>query len=130
MAKTRVFPNAIPLPPELIKALAAEYRCSAQTPCAVYYEAGADFAVAVGQPSCIDQNGGAVLASCSSVTTPLYRRGNQWLRQYELPDSAVKANPQAVPQVRQGWKDGAVEVRPVTRRQVFIGGEPIGDAFN
>jgi hypothetical protein len=130
LAKTRVLPRAISLPPELAKALEAENRCSANTPCAVYYEAGADIAVAVGQPSCIDQNGGAVLASCSSVTTPLYRRGNQWLRKYELPDGATKPNPQAVPHVREGWEKGTVEIGPVTRRQVFIGGEPVGDPFD
>ena len=37
-----------------------------------------------------------------------------------------------VREIRDGVRAGtfsAVEVRPVTRRQVFIGGRPVGDAF-
>jgi hypothetical protein len=29
----------------------------------------------------------------------------------------------------QAYRDGKIEVRPVQRRQVFVGGVPVGDAF-
>ena len=128
VAQARVLPKPVALPPELTKALETEPRCTGASPCTIYYEAGADIAVVVIQPACVDPNVGAV-TRCSTETTPLYRRGNQWLRRYELPDGAAEPNRQAASQVRQGWAKGAVEVRPVTRRQVFIGGEPVGQAF-
>jgi hypothetical protein len=27
------------------------------------------------------------------------------------------------------WAAGTVEVRPVSRRQLFVGGQPVGDVF-
>jgi uncharacterized protein DUF4153 len=130
LAKARVLPKPVALPPELSRVIQADYRCSAETSCVVYYEAGADFAVVVGQPSCINQPAGAAITPCSVVATPFYRRDNRWLQAYELPDSGAKVDPQAASQVQQGWKEGTIEVRPVARRQVFVGGRPVGQAFD
>jgi hypothetical protein len=35
----------------------------------------------------------------------------------------------AVAAIKVGLRSDAIQVRPVTRRQVFVGGHPVGDTF-
>jgi hypothetical protein len=62
---------------------------------------------------------------CYVVTTALYREGDAWL---ETPDRA-KASAASIGPDDKAWERGDIEIRGVARRQVFIGGKPVGDAF-
>ncbi|MFN4096099.1 MAG: DUF4153 domain-containing protein [Sphingomonas sp.] len=57
----------------------------------------------------------------------LFLQGTDWkditIGSDEVADKAVQ------PRVAAGLEAGAIEVRPVQRRQVFVGGVPVGDPF-
>ncbi|MEN3749432.1 DUF4153 domain-containing protein [Sphingomonas sp. HF-S3] len=49
---------------------------------------------------------------------------------WQAPESRLARPPAARSAARDtGYRDGKIEVRPVQRRQVFVGGVPVGDAF-
>ena len=144
VSRLRVLPRVTPLPKELMAELEQEGVCSGGQSCTLYYEQGADYAVFVSQPSCIDvqpttarPKDGTIQMTvqvvppgtrpCEAFTKPLYRVGDRWLDKYQV--TATK-DVDAMPRVQQGWRQGTMEVRSVTQRQVFIGGAPVGDPFD
>mgnify|MGYP003579880125 CR=1 FL=1 len=55
------------------------------------------------------------------------REGNKWTSADKLPKPAQE--PAARARSASGITAGAIEIRKVERRQVFVGGEPVGDPF-
>ena len=130
MAKARVLPHAIPLPTELATAIGSDFACSDTQSCTILYEQGADVAIMVAQPSCVMNASGTTAQTCSTRVRPFYRKGNQWHGVQGYFDSGASVEGPAAGHIQEGWKEGRIEVRPVTRRQVFVGGEPVGQAFD
>jgi len=131
-ANLRVLPKAVPLPPALAVVVEENGHCSGKRPCTIYYEEGSDRAVLITQPTCAGE-GVATSSSgtreCSSVGIPLFGKGEHWFGGSEL--LVGKALDQAtLARIQEGWRSGKVEVRAVQRRQVFIGGEPVGQTFD
>lgn len=65
------------------------------------------------------------LPTCLSGGVEIWRLENgEWSEGRTGSNQAVKD-----PAAAAGFREGKVEVRPVTRRQVFVGGVPVGEAF-
>ena len=104
--------------------------------CAIVYEANANRAVLIiSQCLSVTDRAAAngVTTSCGRPSTRAYYLvGNQWAMNA---GEAVPPLPEAEAQARDAaiaaaLRQGQVEVRDVQRRQVFIGGHPVGDAFD
>lgn len=133
-ARLRVLPTAVPVPIKLRRELNSWETCGDSTkPCTLLYSQGAVEATVLGQ-SCAASIGRAVppnqptylqlISDCP--VTHFYRRGGNWVadeRNGQEPGAARRAA------VKAGLDSGDVEVRIVPRRQVFIGGVPVGEPF-
>ena len=115
----RVLPRPAEVPAELRVALAQSPACQFG-PCTLVWEAGAPEAVAVGFP-CERCDAGVVRLSRDPA--------GGWRVDADMGPripSGTSRDPEA--QQRQ-VASGAVEVRPVERRQVFVDGQPVGPVF-
>jgi hypothetical protein len=124
-ANIRVLPKPVALPPALIERLSSYNHCRSQGPCFVFYEAGADSAVAISSPVCPDLREGGIaedLCETQVSTLRLTRRG--W-----GPGDPARASDEVSRAQLEALRRNQVEIRQVTRRQVFIGGHPAGEAF-
>jgi hypothetical protein len=142
LAGARILPRKTTLPPALRDQLAARYLCAKDANCGIYYEEGADWAVVLNAPSCsiaapqgASSNGPAVVfegprpndaPACRAAMQILYRDGDVWNNR---PPSGAPVTKEVKQQVDQAWAKGEAEIRPVTRRQVYVGGQPVGDVF-
>ena len=110
------------LPPELIDAMTRFSQCGAKGNtqiCIVRYEAGSDRAVLVHfVKDC---------PNCAPNVTPLLRLpGGSWGQvNAEVADTPAEANNRR----KTAASRGDIEIRTVERKQVFLGGEPVGQAF-
>lgn len=115
----RVVPRPAPVPEPLRTAIAQSGVCSFG-PCTLVWEQGAREGVAVGFPC----------ETCAAQADRLALQANgSW--QGQRTDSS-RTEPPAAPDPKaqqRGVEGGQVEVRTVPRRQLFIGGEPVGPAF-
>lgn len=126
----RVVPNPIALPDRLIWTLKNNYRCAAGAGagCIVYYTPRAEKALLV-QEGCDNAEppvGKSIGGDGCSVTVMRLIDG-EWKVQIapKRPDlTDVERR-----QLADGLRRGAFELRSVERRQLFIGGVPVGDAF-
>lgn len=141
LAQLRVVPRPVPLPTALKDRLSRIYFCSNGEPCTLYYERDANWAVAISQPPCIVRHSpergknrqievrwvepGTNKGPCDVDMTVLYRVGDAWR---DMPDR-VRPSADSTGPDDQAWQNGEIEIREVSRRQVFVGGEPVGDAF-
>jgi hypothetical protein len=117
----RVLPGPVALPDPLREALARGSIC-ANGDCTLFWEEGAPEAVAVGFgcPTCQ-----------ASVTRMELDPTRGWQgRGIEAPPSPVEQDREASAQAeRKALAAGRVEVREVTRRQVYLDGRPVSGAF-
>lgn len=122
LAKVRVLPRSVPLPDALTLRIAEGNYCNSAAECAVYYEEGSDWA-AVLQPSVCEPG-----TPCNVNTALLRRNGKTWLgaRDDDLPGVTDKKRDQSI---ADGLRSGAVEVRQVQRKQIHVGGQPVGAPF-
>ena len=127
LAKARVLPRQVALPPALAEALGKEYGCVGERPCTILYAEGAEEAVLVSQPDCVTWSSNEQ-KTCSASTIVFRRTDSGWARVDQGQESDGE-RPERVKTMRGGWAAGKVEIREVKRRQVFVGGEPAGDAF-
>lgn len=124
IAQARVLPKPVPLPPDL-KRLAEEHANCSNGSCTILYEVGRDQALLISRPLCISGS----FEKCE-IETQLFRRtGERWWHQGHS-ESYAPTDAQGLRRVRQGWARGEIEIREVTRRQVFVGGEPLGDVID
>ncbi|GAA0300224.1 hypothetical protein GCM10009087_07570 [Sphingomonas oligophenolica] len=140
--RLRVLPGTVPVPQDLQDQLTSYDACGreADHKCTLLYTPGATEAFAVSD-ACIDRLAaepdtkqkqrtgvrtivyeGLHETSCS---TKRYRLSDgKWVEfEAAAPDAMARAA------LRQGIAGGAVEVRTVPRRQLFVGGVPVGDPF-
>jgi hypothetical protein len=121
-----IFPARIKLPPDLIDAITRTSQCGAERDteqCVVRYEANGDRAVLVHYskqcPDCPPQVSALRLLS-----------GGHW---GQVNDEIVPGNADEQKLVnarrRTSAVRGDIEIRTVERKQVFLGGEPVGQAF-
>ena len=136
LARVRVLPHAVALPPALEAVVGGIYGCNIpERPCTIFYEDGANQAIAVTQPTCLatKQKDGSEwviqtgASSCGVQVTKLAFDGTKWKANNEWSPGGQETP--AVDNVQQGWIKGEIEIRDVKRRQIFIGGEPVGDEF-
>lgn len=124
--RLRILPASVPLPPALRAKLIDYDTCGrgSNDRCTLIYRPGEAEAIVVGG-GCFalpSANGGTTL--CRPVR--LVTDGSGWRADSPSPliyDKAVAAA------LRENADKGAIEVRPVQRRQVFIGDRPVGDVF-
>lgn len=139
----RILPAGTALPPELREAIAANWQCR-DKPCTLSFQPGGREAVLL-LDSCYLPSPTAAAApareagSAAVVTVPkppycplttpgrYVLTGGKWADSGNLPgrddDPAARARTAA------GITAGTIEIRKVERRQVFVGGEPVGDPF-
>lgn len=136
--RLRVLPDNVPVPQDLQDLLGSYDSCGreADHKCTLLYTPGATEALAISD-ACIDRlaaepatdqkQQSIVYAAVSetSCSTKRYRlKGGQWVEfEAAAPDAAARAA------LRKGIAGGAVEVRTVSRRQLFVGGVPVGEPF-
>lgn len=137
----RMLPAGSALPADLRALVARNYGCNQGQKCTLVFPAGGKEALLF-EDSCFDTPAPAptptppsderttvveVSANCRNTSTDLYvLTGGKWDHapaSRTTPADAERAKADA------GYKAGQIEVRPVTRRQAFVGGVPVGDAF-
>jgi hypothetical protein len=142
LATTRILPAKVPLPSALTNRILSGYLCSKTTPCTIYYEEGAEWALAFSQPFCtiapppaqsssdasieVARAPADVAPPCRSQLDAYYRVGEQWTRG-RAPSTGVSEEVKKA--VDQAWASGQVEIRPVPRRQLFVAGQAVGQPF-
>lgn len=139
----RVLPAGTVLPPELRAVIAANWQCRGK-PCTLSFQPGGREAVLL-VDSCYTPSPTAAVApaveagSPPVVTVParpycpvgspnryVLNRG-KWSDGGKFPELAE--DPAANMRIAGGIKSGTIEIRKVERRQVFVGGVPVGDPF-
>lgn len=142
-----VLPRRVPLPPGLTAALARNGACdpSEGSGCLLFYQAGATEAFSVGQ-ACLTpypgrgSNATPVWPSCTVMrltvhtaaadAAPVAREAiavGAW--DIEHLGGMGDTNDAAGASLRAAVRARAIELRPVQRRQVVVGGVPVGEAF-
>jgi hypothetical protein len=115
----RVLPQPRPVPAALSDALAREQVCIVGR-CTLVWPAGAQAAVAVG-------------FGCESCQISAFRferdDSGAWQRVQGSVGDVVTGPPVSIQRQRRAADRGEVEIRTVQRRQVYVGGEPVGVAF-
>ena len=131
--RLRILPRPVPLPLDL-RRLLAEWNACGNLPeekCTLLFIAGGQEAIAF-RNQCFEQLATApvtpvpVTASPSCPIARLRNDGREW-RMADGGGGAMTATERA--QLKQGLAGGTVEVRTVPRRQVYIGGVPVGEPF-
>lgn len=113
-----ILPHPTPLPSELRKLLSSYGACSAHMRCVIIHEADSDEAVIVTNSDAnVWRRDGTTWRNVTSL--PPHRRTNL------TPEQRTALEKQRA----SALAAGQVEVRAVTRRQVFVAGEPVGQPF-
>jgi hypothetical protein len=120
LARTlRVVPRAAPVPGPLRLAISQSNACQFG-PCTLVWSPGAREAVAVGIP--------CEACQAAVVRLILDPKGLWQVLPAGGPDMVTGTAPDPAAQ-RRAVEAGAVEVRTIQRRQVFLGGQPVGHSF-
>lgn len=142
--RLRILPQGSALPEELRQVIANQYPCGrSKQNCTLVFLSGGQEALLLEEtcfarpaptpsPSATAAPSSTVEvvpveAYCSGTTPDRYTlTGGKWAEA-----STKRAMPDAAATLRRadGYKAGQVEVRTVERRQAFVGGIPVGDAF-
>lgn len=140
LAKARILPEPAPLPDALKDMLMRSSIC-ANRPCTIYHDRDSDRAVIISQPDCSEPGRkerrtrpppvltappGRSQGLCDARVDAFYRHGDRWT---ETPPPVLVPGGRAR-NIDEGWARGDVEVREVPRKQIFVGGEPVGQAFD
>lgn len=120
----RILPKSVELPQDLRQWILG-YQVCANEPCTVLYSPGAAEAITL-RDHCVTQLGSSqfrTLRECMVTRGEL--DGREWVsqRRGEIPRHEIREA------VRRALEKGELEVRPVQRRQLFIGDQPVGEAF-
>jgi hypothetical protein len=128
----RIFPAAVPVPTGLREAVLGRPgqpgACTGKGECFLIWEPGQRSAVAImdrcPSPTAIDRY------RCDLARTVLVESDGRWI---SPADWGSTANPDRMEQVqkrqREALRRGEAEIRVVSRRQLFVGGEPVGELF-
>ena len=119
--RIRVIPRDVPLPKELLKALAQDVPCQAATHCLLLYEQGDTEAVQVVQQC----------DTCVTITNRFVLKNGGWISRFDIttdPTSGAEAERRRKA-LSRAISEKPITIREVKRRQVFVGDEPVGDVF-
>lgn len=127
--RVRILPSAIPLTPEL-RGILADYKVCGDTDqrCTMYVFPGERQAL-IYKDSCIasleerSDEATGIDWMCRNPIRIEFADGKWRFMETRLSDPALRAA------LGEGYREGKIEVRPVQRRQVFVGGVPVGDPF-
>jgi Domain of unknown function (DUF4153) len=131
--KLIILPQKVIIPEDLKSALLNQDACEAMgfefgnRGCLIFYTPGAKNVVGIaencGESILVHEYGKT--KDCRLNAFQLLKKGNGWENVYNDNRSPEKYD---TPQLRT-LKPGAAEIRDVTRKQVFINGKPVGEAF-
>ncbi|WP_066660163.1 MULTISPECIES: DUF4153 domain-containing protein [unclassified Sphingomonas] len=134
----RILPAGTPLPPELREAIAENWECRGEPCTLVFLSEGKEAVLLAHSEFKPEATPVTEPATPSRVVRSARYGGSDAVKRY-MPvdgkwvdaDQATKSSTDAVsdPRAIAGLDAGQVEVRPVQRRQVFVGGVPVGDPF-
>ncbi|HEY0622053.1 DUF4153 domain-containing protein [Sphingomonas sp.] len=129
----RILPVGTSLPPDLRAAIAERWECQREQCTLTFLDSNQSavllvdscFALPADAPNTIGARKGIYCAA--NEPQRFIRSENKWINSnmVKAPPPGAGAQARAV----AGLKAGAVEIRKVERRQVFVGGEPVGDPF-
>jgi hypothetical protein len=117
--RVKILPVAVPIPDALGTAIAQNSDCEDVVQCILLYKAGASEAVQVVQ-SC---------DTCNTVTNRYYLRDGAWKTGIDFSGDGTLDGDAERRARAKALGEGKVSIRDVKRRQVFVGSEPVGDAF-
>lgn len=131
--RLRILPKTVPIPPELLKILPGFAACGREinAQCTLVYTPGATEAWAM-QSACFDE------VPQPSGTPPMVTAPNCQIGRITLSNGEWKivernlAPPMALAERQRlaaAFARGQVDIRPVQRRQLFVGGVPVGEPF-
>jgi hypothetical protein len=136
--RLRILPHMIGLPPALRRELSDPTVCgaSAERRCTILYRSGANEAfvmddgcfseMAKPEPEESVPNAMTVI-NTGCMVTHLQAQGSEWVSIDDDGRDALNRDMRSA--IGHGLATGAIEVRPVERRQVFVGGVPVGKPF-
>lgn len=132
--RVRILPSATPLPEPLRARLLEWQACGDGDPCVVIYRPGESEAIAVKQGCTKPGPGGRRVVQvddfggdCAPTVARLVLTGGGWVfAGKDTPDDTRKARNRVY---GESFMRGEIDIRPVERRQVFVGGLPAGEAF-
>jgi hypothetical protein len=116
-ARMTILPTKTPLPDYLRKVIVDSDTCPEERKCVVLYAPGARSAVGVSEP-CDD---------CEVTITEFEFVDGKWERASPYNDEPSDQRDARRKRQSTALRGNQVEIREVTRRQLFIGGEPAGD---
>jgi Domain of unknown function (DUF4153) len=136
----RILPQGTALPEDLRQLIAASYPCGEGSRCTLAFLPGGSEALLLQDecftlpapapspaPGAKEVRGFDPMGWCGTRDPGRYRLGSgKWID--TRPESPYLENP-AREKTDAAYKGGKIEVRKVERRQVFLGDQPIGDAF-
>jgi hypothetical protein len=135
----RVFPAGTAVPADLREAILGRPgrpgACTGKGDCFLFWRAGDPIAVAIMDPCPGGHPEKPSLYGCDLTRTVIASKDGRWPLVQDRTDADLL--PRTTPgqeaaerkQQREALRRGRIEVREVTRRQVFVGGEPIGTEF-
>lgn len=129
MKRLRVLPHPVVLPEDLLEELADWNVCgNDKQACTVLWQPGSTEAIAISGTCEVPRRkeGGKPTATVCSVEH-LAREGQGWA--IRSGDASKTISESDLAAITAALARGDVVIRPVQRRQVFIGGVPVGDAF-
>jgi hypothetical protein len=134
----RILPAGTPLPAELREAIAGSWQCRSDRCTLAFLPDGREAVLLVDSqfepapaptatPSATPGVIGSVRFGGGVEPRRYVLAGKKWVSAETVREPA--ADPAARARAAAGLKSGAIEIREVERRQVFVGGEPVGDPF-
>ena len=114
----RILPQQVPVPRPLSEIVARQSVCGFGK-CTLFWSPGERSAVAVGFPC----------EACQATARRLVMDEKGGWQVLNVPGDIDRGTPASREAQRQAIERGEVELRPVQRRQVFVGGEPVGMPF-
>ena len=120
LKRVKILPVAVPIPDELVTAIARGNDCNNSTQCILLYDAGASEAMQIVQSSC---------ETCNAFTIRYVLRDGVWFSEIDSPGGGIVVDDAKRRARAKALDEGKVSIREVKRRQVFVGDEPVGDIF-
>ncbi len=138
IAKLRVLPQGAAVPEALQPLVGAAWPCSLGEGCTLLFsESGSQAILFSGScyPALVEVEAAAEIAASAIVKGPppygcnpiAFRKGEDgWVRVDQSLDRYTDAQRA---RLRQSFERGDIEIRKVESRQIFVGGEPVGEPF-
>ncbi|MCW2394921.1 DUF4153 domain-containing protein [Sphingobium sp. B8D3C] len=113
-----ILPIPVEMPPALRKRLVQYDACEETGPCLLHYVPGEDLAIVVKLPA-------PECGDCAPTVRLIRQENGEWSN-----DSRYLAQGDAARRLVAQIRAGAVDLRPVMARQLYIGGEPVGEPLS